>query len=385
MGCYRDTWSFFRRLEVENAFHWSNPLQMTWVTPGGVRADFSCAKLPAPLHLAVGLIRSKAFPFNEKLPLALALRRFARKPFSIPKDIFTVGEFLDLTRQGPLSRERFWGPLCRAIMNLQPETASLQEFGEALHRAFFGKRSESAMAIPAKPLGELAFPKVESFLRQRGGSVHLGDGAHHLRLASGPFEVETASGRVFKGEALVLALPPRSLEALWATSDLPSPVSAQQMGRSPILSVNVLLDRPVMEGQWAGLTGARFEWVFNRNANWGHPGPGQYLSLVASADKDLARQGDKELLVLALEELQRHFPLAQAARRLHSKVVKEMAATFELTPASSPFRPKCETVFNNVFLAGDFTATGLPATIEGACASGHRAADKVRELLFSKM
>jgi protoporphyrinogen oxidase len=269
-------------------------------------------------------------------------------------------------------------------MNLQPESSSLTEFGEALHRAFFGKRAESTLAIPAKPLSELAFPKVKSFLQQRGGSVHLGDGVRHLRLASGPFEVETASGRVFTGDALVLALSPRSLEALWATSDLPSQVSTEQMGRSPILSVNLLLDRAVMDGQWAGLPGAHFEWVFNRNANWGYPGPGQYLSLVASADQYLALKSDEEILVLASEELQRHFPRTQAAQLLHSKVIKEMAATFQLTPSTAPLRPKCETVFDNVFLAGDFTATGLPATIEGACFSGHRAAGKVRDLLFSK-
>ena len=384
MGCYRDTWSLFKRLEIENAFHWINPLEITWVTPGGVPITFSCARLPAPLHLVVGLIRSKAFPLKEKFSLALALQRFARKPFSIPKNILTLGHFLNYTRQGPLSLERFWGPLCRAVMNLQPESSSLIEFGEALHRAFFGKRAESALAIPAKPLSELAFPKVESYLQQRGGSVHLGDGACQLRLASGPFEVETASGRIFKGDVLVLALPPRSLESLWATSDLPSPVSAGQMGRSPILSVNLLLDRSVMAGQWAGLPGAHFEWVFNRNANWGYPGPGQYLSLVASADQDLALKSDEEILVLASEELQRHFPRAQTAQRLHSKVIKEMAATFKLTPATSPLRPKCETVFDNVFLAGDFTATDLPATIESACRSGHRAAGKVQDLLFSK-
>jgi len=384
LGCYRDTWTLFKRLEAENAFHWIHPLEITWVAPGGIPTSFTCANLPAPLNLAAGLLRTRAFPLKEKITLARALRRFARHPYSIPRGVFTVGQFLDSTRQGPLSRERFWGPLCRAVMNLQPEQSSLPEFGEALHRAFFGKNTESGMAIPSKPLSELAFPKVESYLKQRGGLVHFGDAARHLRLASGPFEVETASGKVFTGDALILAVPPRSMEALWATSDLPSPVSSEKMGRSPILSVNLLLDHPVMEGHWAGLPGARFEWVFNRNANWGYPGPGQYLSLIASADKDLAQKNDKELLVQALEELHRHFPSSQTAQRLHSKVVKEMAATFELTPENSPLRPPCETVFENIFLAGDFTSTGLPATIEGACYSGHQAAEKTWELLVKK-
>ncbi len=379
MGCYQDTWKLFDRLGVENAFHWINPLEITWMTQGGIPASFTCADLPAPLHLAVGLIRSKVFPWREKLSLALALRHFSQKPFSLPPGVLTLAQFLDRTRQGPLSRERFWDPLCRAVMNLQPDLASLPEFGEALHRAFFGKRSECTMAIPSKPLSELGFPLVEDYLTKRGGLVHRGDGARRLRLASGPFKVETASGMVYTGDALVLALPPRSLESLWATSGLTPPLSSERMGRSPILSVNLILDHPVMEGHWAGLPGAHFEWVFNRNSNWAYAGPGQYLSLVSSADPGLASRNEKEILILALEELQRHFPLAQTAQRIHSKVVKEMAATLSLTPAISTLRPKCESAFEDVFLAGDFTATGLPATIEGACFSGHRAADTVTD------
>jgi zeta-carotene desaturase len=290
---------------------------------------------------------------------------------------------MDHERQGPISRERFWGPLCRAIMNLQPEEAAMAEFGEALRRSLFGSRSDSALAFPAKPLWEIAFPQAENYLREKGSFLFLGDGARQLRLASGPFEVVTASGKVLSGDALILALPARSLESLWATSDLTPPLSSERLGHSPILSVNFILDRPVMEGHWAGLPGARFEWVFNRNANWGYPGPGQYLSLVSSADRELAAQPVKELVVLALEELQRHFPQARQASRLHSKVVKEMAATFRLTPGNSALRPSCATAFPDVFLAGDFTATGLPATIEGACASGHRAASLTLNFLRS--
>ena len=250
----------------------------------------------------------------------------------------------------------------------------MAEFGETLHRSFFGSKSDSALAFPAKPLGEIAFPQVEGYLREKGGSLFLGEGARQLRLASGPFEEVTASGKVLSGDALILALPARSLESLWATSDLTPPLSSERMGHSPILSVNFILDRNVMEGHWMGLPGARFEWVFNRNANWGYSGPGQYLSMVSSADRELALLPVKELVVLALEELQRHFPQARLVSLLNSKVVKEMAATFRLTPENAALRPPCATAFPDVFLAGDFTATGLPATIESACLSGHRAA-----------
>jgi uncharacterized protein with NAD-binding domain and iron-sulfur cluster len=269
-------------------------------------------------------------------------------------------------------------------MNVPPDVAPIQGLGQVLQRIFFGTRRDRALVVPARPLSEIAFPEAVEFLKSKGGLVHFRDGVLELSLTSGPFQVKTASGKVFTGDALVLAVPPRSLEALWTTSGFPSPVDASRLGKSPIVSVHLILDRPLMTGHLMGLPGANFDWIFNRNANWGYAGPGQYLSLVCSGDLTLAQRHNQEILESALEELHRHFLDAVKTQCLYSKVTKEMAATFLWNRETGPLRPPSETTFSNIFLAGDFTATGLPATIEGACQSGHQVAEKVRDYLKKK-
>jgi zeta-carotene desaturase len=376
MGCYRETFKLFKRLGAGSDFHWVDPLALTWISPGGAKVTLDCAALPAPFHLAWGLLKSNAFPGVEKLKLAWALAPFAGHPFLIPKSVRTVADWIHFTRQGVTTRERFWIPFCRAVMNMPPEIAPLRGLGEVLNRVFFGKRKDSALVVAAKPLSEIAFPQGLDYLKARGGAVHLREGVQRLNLVSAPFSVQTVSGKTFTADALILALPVRSLEALWNSSGLPAPAQEARLGKSPIVSVHFILEKTIFTEQLVGLPGANFDWVFNRNANWGYAGPGQYVSLVCSADLSLAALSEREILVKAFEELQERFPALAGTLPLHSKVTKEMSATFAWSEESGPSRPGCATPFSNIFLAGDWTATGLPATIEGACLSGHRAAQK---------
>jgi uncharacterized protein with NAD-binding domain and iron-sulfur cluster len=221
-------------------------------------------------------------------------------------------------------------------------------------------------------------------------------------LDGGSFELTARSGKTFTGDALVWAVPPSSLSALWPQDAWAAAGSFGKLGKSPILSAHIILSKSVIEGQMVGLSGAKFEWAFNRNANWGWKGgvdspmestqpkqvpslkaqgQAQYLSLTASAAESLAGMKDPEILELAMKELRERCPKAGKAQVLHSKVTREMAATFLWNKETDPLRPSCETPFPNVFLAGDWTATGLPATIEGACLSGHKAAEIVRARL----
>jgi uncharacterized protein with NAD-binding domain and iron-sulfur cluster len=133
-----------------------------------------------------------------------------------------------------------------------------------------------------------------------------------------------------------------------------------------------------MAPHFACLAGSRFEWVFNRNLNWDLAIKGQLLSGRASADKSLADHPENELLEIAWKELIERCPRAAKANRLAERVTKEMSATFAWTPASSILRPTAQTPIPNLALAGDWTATGLPATIEGAVQSGLRAASLFR-------
>ncbi|MGH7739058.1 MAG: hydroxysqualene dehydroxylase HpnE [bacterium] len=377
MGCYRETFKLFKRLGLGENFHWIDPLNLTWIAPGGSQTSLRCAPWPAPLHLAWGLFASNAFGFLEKIKLMAALAPFAVHPFLIPRKARTVADWLRLTRQGPAARERFWIPFCRAVMNVPPESAPLRGFGEVLNRVFFRTRHDSALLVATRPLSEIAFPQALDYMSARESVVHFREGAQKLDFASNAFHVETVSGKNFTADALILALPPRSLEALWTSSGQKAPALETQLGKSPIVSIHLILEKPILTDHLAGLPGADFDWVFNRDANWGYSGPGQYVSLVSSGDAALAKKPEREILEKAWAELESRFPVLAGTHPLYSKVTKEMSATFFWDETSDSARPGTATTFPNVFLAGDWTDTGLPATIEGACLSGHRAASKV--------
>lgn len=419
MGCYSETLRMLQRVGKDGAFHWIDPLALSWLTPGGKKVSLKCAPLPAPLHLVWGLLTSSAFPWKEKISMGKALAVFSKKPFRISPGVETVAQFLDATGQGPLARERFWGPVCDSVMNVPPAVAPLLGLGEVLHRVFFGNRKDSALAVARFPLGELISEKARQYLEGKKGRVLLHEGVQEFIMKDGAFEVKARSGSVYPGDALVFAVPPPSLSALWPGGSWEAASHFSQMGKSSIVSVHVILSKPVLESHLIGLSGARFEWVFNRNANWGWTGKdlpkippfdkggqggfvekvnrsqvitqamneyvlrkgAQYLSFTASAADDLARMKDPELVELAMGELRQRCPAAADAAVLHSKATREMAATFLWSKETDKLRPPCETPYPNVFLAGDWTNTGLPATLEGACLSGHRAAEKVRAYL----
>ncbi len=383
MGCYRETLALLRRLGVENSFRWIDPLRLSWLTPGG-KVSLQCARFPAPFHLAYGLLTSNAFPFGEKISLARALLVFSKKPFKINPGLETVSQFLDASGQGPAARKRFWVPLSNAVMNIGTDIAPLRGLGEVLHHVFFGSRFDSAFGLAIKPLSELAFPQVAPYLEEKGGMVHFHERIQTIQVHGNDFTLTGRSGKTYSGDALVLAVSPASLHAVWPKGSWPALETLPKLGKSPILSVHLILSLEVTCESLVGLSGAQFEWVFNRNANWNWRGEGQYLSFTASAAEKLSRMTDKELVDLAAEELKVRCPLARKAQVLHSKVTREMSATFRWSRETDSLRPPCETPFPHIFLAGDFTDTGLPATIEGACLSGHKAAEKAQEVLGKK-
>ncbi|HVZ80004.1 MAG TPA: hydroxysqualene dehydroxylase HpnE [bacterium] len=383
MGCYEETLKLLERLGEKNPFLWIDPLRLTWFEKGGQVLKLNCAPLPAPLHLAWGFLTSNAFPWGEKVAMAKALQRFSRKPFSLPPGTETLDAFLKATRQGPRSRERFWEPLCNAVMNLAADRVPTGGIGEVLHRIFFRTRRDSALAVPAQPLGELGFPRVKPFLEDHSGRIHFNEGIQSFRVQGGAFELTSRSGKTFTADALIWAIPPSNLSALWPERIWDRPKDWVRLGKSPIVSVHVILSGAVTDEPMVGLPGAKFEWVFNRNSDWGWSGKAgeQYLSFTASAAEGLGTMKDAELVELAMRELRERCPAAKDLQVRHFKATREMAATFRWTLETGPLRPGCETPFPNVFLAGDWTDTGLPATIEGACLSGHRAAKAAIDFL----
>jgi squalene-associated FAD-dependent desaturase len=368
-GAYHETFSLLKKLGRENLFHWVDPLKLDWYLLGGKVVSLKATRLPAPFHLAWGLLNSHAFSFREKIEISRTLIVLRRaKP-----NHQTVAQFLDERKISGNALELFWKPFTRAVANMPPENAPLNALTSTLPRMFLGNRRDSAFAVSRAPSGDLFGDSVECFLKQRQGRLVLRSSIEDVQVQSGRIlSAQTTSGETLHADGWVFAVPPSSLSHLLPKETwVPTPES---LGTSPIVTAHFYLDQPVLKSHFICLAGSRFEWVFNRNLNWDLMIPGQVLSVLASADKDLANRPEKELLEIAWKEFSERCPRAAQAKRFAERVTKEMSATFAWTPASEALRPPAHTPLSNLALAGDWTATGLPATIESAVQSGLRAA-----------
>jgi zeta-carotene desaturase len=239
----------------------------------------------------------------------------------------------------------------------------------------FGENPRAAaIALPLRPLHEVYAEPARGFIERHGGIVRTGaQAAVHLEhgrvtaVSSGPERWQTgaviaavpwfAFGELFQGDTAPLA---------------PTIAQARAMVSSPIVTVNLWFDRPLFDEPFVGLPGRQMQWAFDKRTVIG--GPAAHLSLVSSGASPLVARQNADLVETAHQELIDAEPRARGAVRLRATVIREPNATFSLAPGQ-PARPGTTTPVQGLFLAGDWIATGLPATIESAVRSGHRAAD----------
>ena len=196
--------------------------------------------------------------------------------------------------------------------------------------------------------------------------------------------VELKSGEFLEADYLISAVTPSALA--WI---LPEPLRAElktlpQLESSPIVSINLWLDRPVMNQDFVGLLGTRTQWAFNKNSILGASKDSQHIAVVISAAHGFVNWSKETLVDLALDELKQTLPKSQKAKLVHSTIVKEREATLSHTVPSDQLRPESRTSVANFSLAGDWINTGLPATIESAVMSGHEAAWHAQEFLHRR-
>jgi hypothetical protein len=252
-----------------------------------------------------------------------------------------------------------------------------------LARAFFGSRRDAQFVLPGVGLSDLYTEDAKRYIEQRGGRVEAHAPVVGLELSERHLiAVTLRDGRRLGAGACIAAIPPRALLPLLppGVCRATAPEGLERFSASPIVSVHLWLDRPVLAHTFLGLVGTTTQWVFNRSKLVGEETPGgQCLSAVISAARGGVQWDSAAVAGRVVEELRAMVPAARAAAVLRSVVVKEKQATISTTPAADRARPAAETPIANLFLAGDWIATGLPPTIESAVMSGDRAAGLVAE------
>jgi hydroxysqualene dehydroxylase len=385
MGCYHQTLKFLEAIGARDAISFEPRLHVQFLDPGGRVTELRCPSLPSPWHLLAGVFLSNSFSFGEKIDF-LRMGRALRTAESSSEAAsaagrLTVDEWLGRLGQSERLRRRFWDLLCIAAMNEDPQIASAALFERVLRRALFTSPLDSRLGVPRKGLSECYTDAAATAIRNRGGQVELRRDVRGFVISEGACKgVRLADAAVMEADAVVSAVPWYAFPALLPAEVMNSdPFFSRLTGLAPapIISIYLWFDRPVTTLAFAGLRGTTIQWLFNKGRLMG---TGEsYVSLVLSGAHQHIGRSKEDLRDKALQELASLLPEVRDAKLVHSLVIKERFATFSPGVNVAALRPAAQTPIRGLFLAGDWTDTGLPATIEGAVQSGYTAARKILE------
>ena len=383
MGCYDATLSFFRRIGTSDRVRWQAGLAVTMIDRIGHHSTLKLPPLPAPLHLLAGVLAWDALSWHEKasvVRVGAALRTASGRASGaeiVAGSGLTVRQWLTSKGQAPRLIELFWEPLALAALNQPIGEAAVDTFLEVLSRMFGPEADRAALVMPAVPLDELYAEPARQWLEAHGSQVRT------RSVTKVRVERERVLGVEVRGERIdaplvIAGVPWFALPALFdappaALADLLR--RAQATAASPIVTVNLWYDRPVLDEMLVGLPGRVFQWVFDKGQIFGRSH--SHLSLVSSGAAGVVARSNEELIAVARREVEEALPRAAVAALRGASAVRERQATFSLAPGQ-PARPGTRTGVDGLLLAGDWVDTGLPATIESAVVSGHWAADAAR-------
>jgi squalene-associated FAD-dependent desaturase len=380
MGCYTETLAFLGAVGALGNVRFESQLQITMIDRAGKRTRLTCPPLPPPLHLLAGVVEWDALAWSDRLaalrmatPLRIARQelRGGRQIAASPGE--TVEAWLIRNGQTARIREMLWEPLALAALNQPPNRAAAPPFARILAEMFGDDARLAAVLLPAKPLHLMYAEPARAYIEAHGGTVRT-EAPAKVKIDGG-LAVE-AAGEQWNPGTVIAAVPWFALGDLLGTTanGLDAVVrSAGRMTASPIVTVNLWFDRPILEEPFIGLPGRAMQWVFDKREVF--RGGASHVSLVSSGASPIVAMSNLELIAMAQRELVEALPAVRDARLVRATVIREPNATFSLAPGE-PARPQVETPVRGFYLAGDWIDTGLPATIESAVRAGHRAADR---------
>jgi hydroxysqualene dehydroxylase len=378
MGCYHHTLAFLNKIGAAHKVKVQPNPRVDFLSETAGHASFTCPSLPAPLHLLAGLSRLKTIGWKDRLKalrVGLALRTMNGQRARLAN--ITVREWLNELGQSERMQRYFWDLVALATLNERPEIASADMFARVLDQAFMQAKQDSQMVISRVGLSDLYTQDAVTFIEARGGAVRLNAAVRQIDFDNQQvIGITLSNGERIAAAAIISAVPYFMLQEMLAPQLMATHFPAvAEFKSAPIVSINLWYDEPVTDLEFVGLLDSPVDWVFNKNAIVGVAQQGrQHLALVMSGAHQAAPQPKESLIAMATAEMNRFFPQARHQQPAHAYVIKEQQATISHTVGLARKRPPQKTPLSNFFLAGDWTDTGLPATIESAVWSGQECA-----------
>ena len=382
LGCCTNLLEFYRRTGVEDKIRWYENL--TFLEPGGRASVLWPSRWPAPFHTAPAFLRADCLSLADKLAISRAMVALAP---SMPTDRGeTFLTWLKRHGQTQAAIERFWKTILVSALNEDLDRTSVPYAAQVVRESFLKSAAAGRMGIPTVPLTEL-YGAAGNYIRLRGGEIQFRAGLESFR-AQPEGVVVTANGQEQRFDYLLLAVPFDALSRLLPDSPAAAPLS-EMLGHfepSPITGIHLWFDRMVSDLDHAVLLDRTIQWMFHKSRliQAREKGSGSYIELVVSSSKSLVEKSKTEIVDLAVREMRDFFPAVREAKLVKSTVIKEINATYSPRPGMDQFRPGPATAWPRVLLAGDWIATGWPATMEGAVRSGYLAAESLARIAGSQ-
>jgi squalene-associated FAD-dependent desaturase len=383
VGAYHHTLDYLTIIGTRHYLKELPNLALPFHHPEKGFATFEVLSLPQPFHLTAGILKFKILSFSERRKMLNVGVELRRKDTSLEEKLspLTVEHWLNQVGQSEEAKRSFWYPLATAVMNEVPQRASALLFARSLKQAIFGKISDVSIFIPTVGQTQLYVDSALQYLNHHKGKIYPRSEVETLLVEKTKVVgVKVKDGNRILSDYVISAVPYFALKKFLPVNYRNEPPfdRLDEFDSSPIVSINLWFDKHVMDMEYVGLIGKQLQWVFNRRKIFDEQSkPTGYLSAVISAAYDVVDLPKEEIVKVALHDLQSVFPDVRNTQLLHAVVIKEKRASFSATPASNVVRLTTATPIENFYLAGDWTQTGLPATIEGAILSGVLAAKQI--------
>jgi squalene-associated FAD-dependent desaturase len=404
LSCCTNLADFYQRVGSADKIKFFD--RLVFLDPQGMTGIMQADFLPAPIHMTGSFLFFAPLAYPDKLSIARALAAILFAGGK-PKDAYgaepiSMLEWLRRRKQTAAAVERFWRVVLVSALDEELDRTDARFGIDVFWKAFLANRTGYRMGVPTVPLAEL-YDGCRTAVEKKGGEVNLRSPVRSLRFESGALKSAIFDGgREEFADSFVLAVPHDKLAELLPREIRIANPALDHLERfkvSPITGVHLWFDREVTHEPFITLLDTQTQWIFNKSALYQDArtkastvipsaardplsaetgkAPGQYLQLVISACYGLLKKSREEIIELCLKEVRQALPAARDAQLVKATVIKEAAATFSPEPGVDEWRPAQETKTSGLFLAGDWTATGWPATMEGAVRSGYLAAEAI--------
>lgn len=365
LKCCVNLRDFYTRLGVADRVEFHR--KFYFIEPGGRTSTLEAGMLPAPAHFTESFLKASYLSFGDKVSLALGLLAL-RQEYRTRKDLDQISmlTWLQEKRQTPRAIERFWRQVLVSAINEELDRMAASQGFQVMWLAFLTNRDSYEMGVPSIPLADLyraevwrLLPTVDIRCRQQVEKVLVANG----RVAG-----VQVGGEVHQADHYIAAVPFDRINALVPEAG----IDVTAFSHVPITGIHLWFDRSITDLPHATLLDRTIHWMYNKR-------DGRYIQLVVSASRSLTLMPRGEVIALGLRELAEFFPKVAEAKLERAHVVKEVRATFSAEPGLEAKRPVAVTNIPNLFLAGDWTRSGWPSTMEGSVRSGYKAAEAVAQ------